>query len=464
MEHIQSAVIQNIRCNDIITHHKQDYSRKLLDLSKSYDQYDLIERTIYDISKHNARQLKINDLTKCHIEFWFKNEHTADTGLHVDCDEYLKNNDRILKHPLLSCIVYLNDNEVPTVITNQNIYETKRIVDLLLFMSKPRQSKMITFLPFYYHGAVTFNNTYDGNNRHIMAINIWNTQPSHVEYYTSTEIGDALNYAPLVFIPEQTQTLHVDMSSDIMNQNLFNAIKKSSTDYNYAGLIDSINYKEYSNVKITQGRNIGKEPKELFQLKNTYDDVANDIDEMMIDSDKIRYNRFQQRFVYEQFLKPSVCDWIIFESERYAKNNNGWTIDRHKQYPTTDLPICKIETIFSFVTLALSDVTEKIIKSYNLPDNITLNYTDLFVVKYKHDEQNGLEMHRDGSLLSFNLLLSNTNSFLGGGTYFEDGITIKPSQGDLTIHCGKTKHGGLPITNGVRYILVGFLELKKKVV
>ena len=34
---------------------------------------------------------------------------------------------------------------------------------------------------------------------------------------------------------------------------------------------------------------------------------------------------------------------------------------------------------------------------------------------------------------------------------------IKLNTGDIVIFCGQTKHGGLPVTNGIRYILPGFL-------
>jgi hypothetical protein len=87
----------------------------------------------------------------------------------------------------------------------------------------------------------------------------------------------------------------------------------------------------------------------------------------------------------------------------------------------------------------------------------------LFVVKYKDSEQSYLDMHRDGSFLSFNILLSNTTDFEGGGTYFDDGLTSYSEQGDILIHSSRIKHAGLPITKGTRYLLVGFLNIDIKV-
>jgi predicted 2-oxoglutarate/Fe(II)-dependent dioxygenase YbiX len=88
-----------------------------------------------------------------------------------------------------------------------------------------------------------------------------------------------------------------------------------------------------------------------------------------------------------------------------------------------------------------------------------INVHDLFVVKYKDTEQNHLKMHQDGSFLSFNVLLSDTSDFEGGGTYFDDGLTSYLEQGDILIHSSRIKHAGLPITKGTRYLLVGFLNM-----
>jgi predicted 2-oxoglutarate/Fe(II)-dependent dioxygenase YbiX len=107
----------------------------------------------------------------------------------------------------------------------------------------------------------------------------------------------------------------------------------------------------------------------------------------------------------------------------------------------------------------MNTISNKVSKSYGLHENMKINITDLFVVKYKDDAQNQLEMHCDGSFLSFNILLSDKNDFEGGGTYFDDGLTAHLEQGDIFIHSSKIKHAGLPITKGTRYLLVGFLNI-----
>ena len=65
-------------------------------------------------------------------------------------------------------------------------------------------------------------------------------------------------------------------------------------------------------------------------------------------------------------------------------------------------------------------------------------------------------------ILSINILLSDTKDFEGGGTYFNDGLTVFLEQGDVLVHSGKVKHSGLPITKGTRYIMVAFVTIEVK--
>jgi hypothetical protein len=158
-------------------------------------------------------------------------------------------------------------------------------------------------------------------------------------------------------------------------------------------------------------------------------------------------------------FSKNVCEWIIFESEEYAKKNGGWMTRRHENYPTTDIPIEKIKNIFNFVLFSFSDIFNKIKKSYCFTEEVSFNIKDLFVVKYNEEIQNKLDLHHDGSFLSINILLSDPKDFEGGGTYFNDGLTVFLEQGDLLVHSGKVKHSGLPVTKGTRYIMVAFVVI-----
>ena len=87
-----------------------------------------------------------------------------------------------------------------------------------------------------------------------------------------------------------------------------------------------------------------------------------------------------------------------------------------------------------------------------------LNFKDMFVAKYTPAGQPGLGAHTDGSAFSFNVLLSDTRDFEGGGTSFVRLGHVAPSQGDVLVHRGSLRHQGNPVTQGCRYILVGFVH------
>ena len=190
--------------------------------------------------------------------------------------------------------------------------------------------------------------------------------------------------------------------------------------------------------------------------------IINTFDKNKPEQTDILYNRFIQRFIYNKIFSKNVCDWIIFESEEYAKNNGGWTTRRHENYPTTDIPIEKIPDVFSFVLNSFNDIFNKIKKSYCFTEEVLFNIKDLFIVKYDEATQNKLDLHQDGSFLSINILLSDTKDFEGGGTYFNDGLTSFLEQGDLLVHSGKVEHSGLTITKGTRYIMVSFVNIEVK--
>ena len=97
---------------------------------------------------------------------------------------------------------------------------------------------------------------------------------------------------------------------------------------------------------------------------------------------------------------------------------------------------------------------------------------DAFVVRYRAEEQPGLAMHADESEVSFNLLLSDTADFVGGGTGFRATATrpadgqaetmdvVRPTQGEMLSHCGQLYHTGVQVTGGTRYILAGFVGVE----
>jgi len=123
---------------------------------------------------------------------------------------------------------------------------------------------------------------------------------------------------------------------------------------------------------------------------------------------------------------------------------------------------------------------------------------DLFIVKYTgggiEGQQDSLDLHMDGSMISFNVALSeynddndnddndasiiddndsnsNSNYYSGGGTYFpllnntSNKTTtrtlplLRIHQGDMLVHDSGLLHAGAQTISGNRYLLVGFVNL-----
>ena len=175
----------------------------------------------------------------------------------------------------------------------------------------------------------------------------------------------------------------------------------------------------------------------------------------------IKNSNLSHVHICKDILNKNICDYIIYESELYSEKNGGWTNKRHQNYPTTDLPVKTINNISILVqNFVIHNILPLFAKHFDL-NLYHLNINDLFVVKYEHDKQNHLDFHRDGNLLSFNILLNEHSEFEGGGTIIQhsDGdILYNIKKGDLILHSGKIMHSGNKITSGKRYLLVGFIS------
>lgn len=156
------------------------------------------------------------------------------------------------------------------------------------------------------------------------------------------------------------------------------------------------------------------------------------------------------------YLDARKCSEIIDSAERLGQ----WRTDRHKNYPTCDVPASKLDVcdeITRVTDRVLCDMRER----YLLGGGAVLKPYDIFVVKYSPHGQKGLAFHRDSSELSFILMLSEPSCYEGGGTKFsESKELVSHSRGELSLHCGKLLHCGQEVTEGTRYIMIGFVGVK----
>ena len=116
-------------------------------------------------------------------------------------------------------------------------------------------------------------------------------------------------------------------------------------------------------------------------------------------------------------LAPETCRSWIQRIESYAVGHGGWTTKRHASYPTTDIQIKGTPLWPDISAVVKSQVFPIMAEMYGFATT-ELKIHDLFFVKYDAetpDAQRHLDFHRDGSLLSFNILCSDPADFDGGG-------------------------------------------------
>ena len=161
--------------------------------------------------------------------------------------------------------------------------------------------------------------------------------------------------------------------------------------------------------------------------------------------------------VFNEILTRQECLHLL------TKVDQPFTSNRHNAFPTNDKPL-RIDG--KEADLLRAKLMPQLSRFYGfLPDD--LDFLDLFIVHYSEQGQKGLEMHSDGCLLSFNILLNHESEFEGGGTQFDhlkdlnnNGV-ISIKQGDCLTHDARIMHAGYPTTKGKRIILVGFVETKR---
>jgi hypothetical protein len=240
----------------------------------------------------------------------------------------------------------------------------------------------------------------------------------------------------------------------------------------------------------------------FFFHNNTDDDV---------DSDPSSSSSSSSSSLHDIYIRPLLSDEEVNMAcklaEDYAEENGRWDqpdSERHESYSTCDFPVDECTELETF--LESSDFERRLFQQFSDLYNVDVNdlsYNDLFVAYYQGKEQHDnddddnedgddidvdftnsnimdrLELHRDGSLLSFSLLLNPPNEFEGGGTFydalrdvkptFEDGGILHPGgairpnrAGDAVLHCGKILHGADVVKSGRRIVLVGFVDVLKR--
>lgn len=169
----------------------------------------------------------------------------------------------------------------------------------------------------------------------------------------------------------------------------------------------------------------------------------------------------------------------------YAAATGRWDqpdFQRHASYATCDFAVEDCESLHVYLNEIDFDdrMWNALSEKYGVAKE-NMSYMDFFCANYRAQGKESpetstldrLQPHRDGSILSFTVLLTPPEGFEGGGTFFDAlrdvessepslsvGGVVRPLRaGDATLHAGKLLHGADVVTKGERTVLVGFVDV-----
>jgi len=170
-----------------------------------------------------------------------------------------------------------------------------------------------------------------------------------------------------------------------------------------------------------------------------------------------------QIYLVHDLLTPPQLKRVLELSYEHNTTTNCWSqpsIERHATYATCDFAVDECAALSDYLEeIAWEEKVLKFLKDhYGIVHDA--KFLDLFVACYQapyqnHQVMDRLQGHRDGSLLSFTMVLN--DDFQGGGTVI-DNQALQLPPGGAVVHCGKIWHGAAPVTKGTRIVMVGFVD------
>ena len=122
----------------------------------------------------------------------------------------------------------------------------------------------------------------------------------------------------------------------------------------------------------------------------------------------------RQVYTLKAVWSQDECDFVLQAVKAAVSKSSGWTTDRHAAYATTDMPCSRVQEVDAWVRESLAQrVLPELAKRHGWGNGTgsCLYFRDLFFVQYSAGGQAGLALHRDGSIISFNILLNLTGVY-----------------------------------------------------
>lgn len=343
-----------------------------------------------------------------------------------------KKNETTINYPILSCIVFLTDSELPFVITEIDIdnYKYKEFKNQdTLNVIFPKKNTHVVFNGNICNGFVIPKDTNTNNENSINAIliNVWYSETENTKPEMTTAIENTITPE---FIPLNNQII---WTNDLLTYNMYNNLlyMKKYTHEDVKPILELYNNDAPQNWYVIT--------KSEINLKNvgTFTNSKNNVQFNL-------NNRFLQRFTIKNFLSPNTCDWLI---------NTATKNDINLSPPHVQSNICMMENkeMNSFTRTMLEKVCDEVNKSYNISESnrSKIEITDVLLVKYDRNttKNNGLKMYSNtGHHITAEIMLSSltdieeNNNNKEGQLIFEDGLSMILNQGDMAIYSNQNAY------------------------
>jgi hypothetical protein len=430
-----------------------------------YNSYWLENEEFMKLISENNIILK--EIEPIYVDYFFKNGNEKHSNQYHTDSNHIDGNDTIL-----TSLIYLTDNMIPTLILDAD----NKSIGLCF----PEYSKTVIF-----DGGKNIHGYYkelynDKEPRIYIALNVYSVP----DKYTPHLDINMLYHWYYMYNHSYPKELPIDLdiTIDKNKSNTIVDVEINSTKEEFELFKESLKknntedstYKKYKFRILSEiNKYIKNDMKRAFNIKintNIYDWVMFDTNDTNDhDVSETKFDPYNKKY-YNVFCEKSIfsnetCEWLITEANNQVKEIYGeWKNDRHNMYPTYDISIDKLKPpVMNYIlNYFMRKIGLLVYNRFNISKEMDLSIKEAFIVKYEENKQRFLEFHTDDSDITAIILLSNENSFTGGGTQFETGLCVYPNQGDMLLFGSQFKHQGMEIKTGVRMILTLFIDVLLK--
>lgn len=158
-----------------------------------------------------------------------------------------------------------------------------------------------------------------------------------------------------------------------------------------------------------------------------------------------------------------LLDHIVNGCDEYASSRPGGWMTYLYSLTKQDIAIRDVPGMYKAATPIISYVKSTIKRMYNV-EQVKMDRNQPHVLRYSAEggsKHTGVELHHDKCSLTANIMMSRSNSYVGGGTYFPDAkTTVKLEFGEFLIHPGDLVHAGVDIVKGTRTLMILFTHVE----